>query len=73
MKSEVKHMLKYSGYNYVFSEDRYNAVKRIMKRSMATNRPLREYLSLDTLNRATWIANHMKKLYIKTNDNQSEQ
>ncbi len=61
MKSETKKLLKGKGKLDLFTEDRFNQVKEVMKYGMTQDAWLKNYLSLDPLNKAEWVADHLIK------------
>lgn len=61
MKNEVKKILKEKGKLNIFTEDRYEQVKSVMKYGMTKDAWLKNYLSLDPLNKAQWCADHLIK------------
>ena len=78
MKREVIRILKQESTVNIFSEDRYNLVKSYMKWAMSMDPILKEFLQLDDLNKAKWIADHMRVAYhlkigFNKGNNQSEQ
>jgi hypothetical protein len=61
MKAETKKILKKQGKLDLFTEDRFEQVKAVMKYGMTKDAWLKNYLSLDKLNKAQWCANHLVK------------
>ena len=59
MKIEVKKILKEKGKLDLFSEERYNIVKSLMNYGMTKDAWLKNYLSLDPLNKAEWCADRL--------------
>ena len=62
MKREVKNMLKDKGRLEIFTDSRYNTIYELMKIAMKKDKWLNNYLSLDPLNKAQWMADHLIKL-----------
>jgi hypothetical protein len=60
-KKETKKILKEHGKLYLFTEDRFEQVKAVMKHGMTKDAWLKKYLSLDPLNKAQWCADHLVK------------
>lgn len=63
MKSEVRKILKEKNISYVWNEDSYELMKQMMKYAVTQDAWLKNYLSLDPLNKSQWIADHMEKAY----------
>lgn len=63
MKKEVKLYLKESGNLDLFNEDRFSLVKEYMKKCSKENQPLKGYLSIDSLNKAKFTADHIVNFY----------
>ena len=61
MKRDVKQYLKEKGRLDIFTEERYAAVYEVMKHGMKQDAWLKNYLSLDPLNKAQWVCDHMIK------------
>jgi hypothetical protein len=61
MKDDVKDILKEKGKIDLFSDLRYYKVKNAMEYGMTKDAWLKNYLSLDPLNKAQWIADHLIK------------
>lgn len=59
MKKEVLRILKEKGKVDLFTEDRFDEIKALMRLGMAKNQWLKMYLSLDPLNKAQWCADHL--------------
>lgn len=59
MKNEVKKILINKGRIDVFSEGRFELVKAAMRHGMKNDAWLKNYLSLDVMNRAQWCADHL--------------
>ena len=59
MKQEVKKILKEKDCLNLFTEERFDEVKSVMKYGMSKDPWLKNYLSLDPLNKAQWIADHL--------------
>lgn len=62
MKLETKKILKQQDKLNMFTDDRFKLVKAIMKHGMTKDVWLKNYLSLDPLNKAKWCADHLIKL-----------
>ena len=62
MKAETKKILKEQGKLGLFTEDRFEQVKFVMNHGMTKDDWLKDYLSLDPLNKAQWCADHLVKL-----------
>jgi hypothetical protein len=61
MKREVQNILKEKGKLSLFTEQRYSTVTEVMKHGMKKDLWLKNYLSLDPLNKAEWTADHIIK------------
>jgi len=59
MKREIKSILKEQGKLELFSDDKFEQVKALMKYAMTQDSWLKMYLSLDPLNKAQWCADHI--------------
>ena len=59
MKSETKKILQERGKIDLFTEDRFLQVKAVMEHGMTKDAWLKNYLSLDPLNKAQWCADHL--------------
>jgi len=59
MKREVKKMLKERGKLHLFTEGRYRFVKFLMNYGMTKDAWLKNYLSLEPLNKAQWCADRL--------------
>lgn len=59
MKQEVKNLLKVKARDDLFTDARYQVVKETMQYGMKKDAWLKNYLSLDPLNKANWIADHI--------------
>jgi len=66
MKADVLKILKEVGRDDIFTETRYQTLRDVMKIGIKKDEWLKMYLSLDPLNRAQWIADHMIK-YVDLN------
>lgn len=62
MKAEVIKILKEKGLLVLFTDERYIAVKYLMRVAMKKDEWLKNYLSLDPLNKSQWISDHIVKL-----------
>jgi len=62
MKAETKKILKEQRKLGLFTEDRFEQVYAVMKHGMTKDVLLKNYLSLDPLNKAQWCADHLVKL-----------
>lgn len=62
MKNEVIKILKEKHESNLFTEDRFKLVKELMKIAMQKDAWLKNYLSLDPLNKADWCADILIKL-----------
>jgi len=63
MKKEVLRILKEQSKETLFTQGRYEFIRELMKVASKNQPPLREYLSIDPLNKAQFIADHIVKLY----------
>lgn len=61
MESDVKKFLKEKGKLDAFTKERYELIKQTMKYGMKKDVWLKNYLSLDPLNKAEWVADHLIK------------
>lgn len=61
MKREVKSILKEKGKLSLFTDERLEMVKQVMRYGMTKDAWLKNYLSLDPLNKAQWCADHLVK------------
>ena len=61
IKIETQKILKNQGKLDLFTNERYNQVKAVMKHGMTKDAWLNNYLSLDPLNKAQWCADHLVK------------
>ena len=59
MKRDVQSILSARGRGDIFSHARYDQVKEVMKFGMKQSLPLKEFLNLDPLNKAQFIADHI--------------
>ena len=59
MKREVIKILKEKGRADIFTDDRFNKVKAVMRIAVTKDMWLKMYLSLDPLNKAQWVADHL--------------
>lgn len=59
MKLDTKKILIEKGKIDLFTEDRFEQVKAVMKHGMTKDIWLNNYLSLDPLNKAQWCADHI--------------
>ncbi len=62
MKAETKKILKEQGKLDFYTDERFEQVKSVMKHGMTKDAWLKNYLSLDPLNKAQWCADHLVKL-----------
>ena len=62
MKAEVIKILKEKGLLVLFTDQRYITVKDLMRVAMKKDNWLKNYLSLDPLNKSQWIADYIVKL-----------
>lgn len=65
MKREVLKILKENGKLDFYTNSRYYQVVEVMKYGMKQDAWLKNYLSLDPLNKAQWVADHIISLVIK--------
>lgn len=61
MKIDTKKILKEQGKLDLFTEERFEQVKAVMKHGMTKDAWLNNYLRLDPLNKAQWCADHLVK------------
>lgn len=61
MKEETKKALILKGKIDLFTDDRFDQVKAVMNHGMTKDAWLKNYLSLDPLNKAEWCADHLIK------------
>ena len=61
MKAETKKILKEIGKLDMYTDERFEKVKSIMKYRMSKDLWLKNYLSLDILNKAQWCADYLIK------------
>ena len=61
MKLETIEILKKKGKFDLYTEERYDLVKSVMNYGMTKDAWLKNYLSLDPLNKAQWCADHLVK------------
>lgn len=61
MERDVKKILKESGNENVFTKERFELMKQTMRYGMKRDEWLKNYLSLDPLNKAQWVADHLVK------------
>jgi hypothetical protein len=61
MKAETKRILKEKGKLELFTDARFEKIKEVMKIGMTKDAWLKNYLSLDPLNKAEWCADHIIK------------
>ena len=59
MKIEVKKILKEKGKLHLFTDARYELVKYLMNYGIKKDDGLKNYLSLDPLNKAEWCADRL--------------
>jgi hypothetical protein len=59
MKVETKKILKEKQKIDLFTDERYEQVKDLMKHRMSCDIWLNNYLSLDPSNKAEWCADHL--------------
>ena len=59
MKRDVMNILSGKGRIDIFTHERYETMKATMKMGISKDAWLKNYLSLDPLNKAQWIADHM--------------
>jgi hypothetical protein len=62
MKKEVKNILTENGKINLYTEERFNVVKDLMKLSMKKDVTLKSFLSIDPYYKAKFIADHIIKL-----------
>jgi len=61
MEREVKKILKEKGSLDMFTKERFELIKKTMRYGMTKDLWLKNYLSLDPLNKAQWVADHLIK------------
>lgn len=61
MKAETKKILKEKNKFNLYTDERFEQVKDVMKYGMTKDAWLKNYLSLDPLNKAQWCADHLIK------------
>jgi len=61
MEREVKKILKEKNSLDVFTKERFELIKKTMRYGMTKDLWLKNYLSLDPLNKAQWVADHLIK------------
>lgn len=61
MEREVKKILKEKDSLDVFTKERFVLIKKTMRYGMTKDLCLKNYLSLDPLNKAQWVADHLIK------------
>ena len=59
MKKEVIKLLKEKGKEKLFTEDRWGIIKELVGFAMKKDLFLKNYLSLDPLIKAQWMADHL--------------
>lgn len=59
MKKATIDYLSEKGKPEIFTDERYQTVKQVMQHGMKQDAWLNNYLRLDPLNKAEWIADHM--------------
>lgn len=62
MRTEVKKLLKEKGKLDLFTDTRFEKVKAMMQFGMRVDRQLKNLLSLDPLNKAQFVADHIIRL-----------
>lgn len=62
MKKDVQNYLTEKGKADYFTHERYDKVYEVMGHGMKQDEWLKTYLSLDPLNKAQWICDHIIKL-----------
>lgn len=62
MKAEIKKILKEQGKLALYTDERFEQVKAVMKHGITKDAWLKNYLSLDPLNKAKLCADHLVKL-----------
>lgn len=63
MKIEVKKELKDQGKEDLFTDERYEFIKSLMKNDYRKNIPLRGYLAIDPAHKVKYIVDHIIKFY----------
>ena len=61
MEREVKKILKEANSLSAFTKERFELIKKTMRYGMTKDLWLKNYLSLDPLNKAQWVADHLIK------------
>ena len=61
MEREVKKIFKKENSLDVFTKERFELVKKTMRYGITKDLWLKTYLSLDPLNKAQWVADHLIK------------
>jgi len=61
MKEEIIKILKEKGKIDLYTDERFEQIKSAMNHGMANDAWLKNYLSLDPLNKAQWCADHLVK------------
>lgn len=59
MKLETKKILEDKGRIEIFTDERFEVVKSVMKHGITKDAWLKNYLSLDPINKAQWCADHI--------------
>lgn len=59
MKKEIILALKKKGKESLFNDERHYIMKYLVKMAMDNDTFLQNYLSLDPLNKAEWMADHL--------------
>lgn len=62
LKSGTKKILEDQGKLELFTDDRFEQVKAVMEYGMSKDLWLKNYMSLDPINKAKWCADHLVKL-----------
>ena len=65
MKLETIEILKKKGKFDLYTEEKYDLVKSVMNYGMTKDAWLKNYLSLDPLNKAQWCADQLVSLVEK--------
>jgi len=65
MKTTVKQILKEYGKLDLFTNERYDKVKEVMRYGCTKDKALKAYLSIDPYNKAQFIADHIVNLVFK--------
>lgn len=63
MKRDVKKIMIESKTIETYSDSRFEVVKALMKQAIKRDAWLKNYLSLDPLNKAQWCADHIQRLW----------